>query len=105
MEISNSNYKIAQDSKYEGEDWWKWSVWVDASEKDLNAIDHLVYTLHSTFYNPVRINKDRKSKFKLSAEGWGTFTIYCRIFLKNDDQIPLEHSLELKYPDGSITTA
>ena len=54
----------------------------------------MVYTLHSTFRNPVRKVSDRESKFRLETEGWGTFTIYAKVVLKNKEEIPLEHELE-----------
>ena len=95
-------YKILQDYKYEGDDWWTWWIWVDASDKELDDVDHVVYTLHSTFHNPVRNIKDRKSKFKLETEGWGIFTIYAKIVLKDGKEYSMEHELYLAYPDGKM---
>lgn len=93
-------FRIQQGFKYEGDDWWKWWIWIDAPEEKLNAVDHVVYTLHPTFVNPVRIIDDRRSKFKLQSEGWGVFTIYARIYLKNNTEVAIEHDLHLEYPDG-----
>ena len=72
--------RIAQDFKYQGDHWWKWWIWIEAPEQDLDQIDHVVYTLHSTFPDPVRTVKDRASKFKLSTGGWGTFRVYAKVF-------------------------
>ena len=101
MDKVNNKYKIAQDFKYEGYDWWNWWIWIEGDPTDLDEIDHIVYTLHPTFPNPVRKIADRKSKFKLESEGWGTFTIYAKVVLKNKKEIPLEHELSLEYEDGT----
>lgn len=105
MAKKNNPYKIEQGSNYEGEDWWKWWLWIEAEKKDLDKIDHVVYTLHPTFPKPVRTITDQKSKFKLEAEGWGVFRIYARIFLKDKTEIPVEHDLQLEYPDGTRNLA
>lgn len=105
MELFNQQYKILQEFHYQGDDWWKWAVWIDADEADLDKIDYVVYTLHSTFPKPVRKKTDRSSKFRLEAEGWGIFTIYVRVFLKDGDEIPLTHRLSLEYPDGTNNLA
>jgi transcription initiation factor IIF auxiliary subunit len=101
MEAVNTNYKIAQNFKYEGVDWWSWWVWIEGNKNDLDKIAHVVYTLHPTFPKPVRTISDRESKFRLETVGWGTFTIYARLVLKNKEEIALEHELNLEYPDGS----
>ena len=103
MAKENDKYKITQDFKYEGDDWWSWWIWIDGESNDLDEIDYVVYTLHSTFRNPVRKVSDRESKFRLETEGWGTFTIYAKVVLKNKEEIPLEHELSLEYPDGTQT--
>jgi transcription initiation factor IIF auxiliary subunit len=100
MEKIDKSYKIEQSFKYQGDDWWKWRVWIEAEKPKLDKIDYVVYTLHSTFINPVRKIKDRRTKFSLLAEGWGVFTLYARIYLKDKTEIPLEHDLYLEYPDG-----
>ena len=91
---------IDQDFEYAGDDYWKWSVWIDGPDAELEAIDHVVYTLHSSFPNPVREIDDRASNFRLSTAGWGTFRIYARVVGKDDapDQ-HLEHDLDLRYPE------
>jgi transcription initiation factor IIF auxiliary subunit len=98
-------YKIAQEETYAGNDWWKWSVWVEASEKALDGVEYVQYTLHPTFPNPVRRVDDRASKFSLSANGWGVFTIYVLIHLRDNSEVQLSHELELHYPSGDMPTA
>jgi transcription initiation factor IIF auxiliary subunit len=89
---------IAQDSKYEGNDWWCWAVWVEGPEDQLDQIESVQYTLHHTFPKPVRVIRDRSTKFRLETAGWGTFTIYAKVIRKDGGVIPLAHELELYYP-------
>jgi|SRR5688500_14642718 transcription initiation factor IIF auxiliary subunit len=97
-------YTIKQSFKYVPDDWWEWSVWIDAKDVDLDKIEKVVYTLHATFRNPVRTINDRSSKFRLDSEGWGIFTIYAKVFLSEGKPISLEHDLYLEYPDGTANT-
>lgn len=104
MKTAQNTFSIDQDFEYSGNDWWKWSVWIEAEDKDLDAIDHVIYTLHTTFPNPVRTITSRHTKFKLITEGWGVFRIYARLCLKDKSEIFLEHDLYLEYPDGTEST-
>lgn len=89
-----------QSYTYSGADFWDWSVWIDAEDpKNLDKIESVTYHLHNTFINPVRVIKDRASKFKIQASGWGTFRIYIVINLKDETVIEMHHDLELEYPD------
>jgi len=100
MEKISEKYRIEQDFRYVEEDWWKWWIWIEGEESELDKIDFVVYTLHSTFPNPIRKVEDRSSKFKMKTEGWGVFTIYAKLHLKSKTEITLSHDLYLEYPDG-----
>ncbi|MVT09998.1 pYEATS domain-containing protein [Chitinophaga tropicalis] len=104
MPTKDSRYKIDQGYEYQGDDWWEWWIWIEADKEDLDIVDHVIYTLHPTFYEPVQTVKDREEKFKLLTEGWGTFTIHAKIVLQDSTEIPLKHKLHLAYPDGSENT-
>ncbi len=95
---------IAQGFEQEDEHWWRWWIWIEGPDSELDAIDSVVYTLHPTFPQPVRITTDRASKFGLETAGWGTFTIYGRIHRKDGTQVKLSHDLELLHTDGTPTT-
>lgn len=97
--------KIEQGSNYKGNDLWKWWVWIEGPDAELDEIDHVVYTLHPTFVRPVRTIKTRENKFHLASEGWGTFTLYAKVVKKDGSSMQLEHSLVLEYEDGSPATA
>jgi transcription initiation factor IIF auxiliary subunit len=97
--------RIAQSEKYQGDDWWKWAVWIECSDQELGSITSVTYTLHPTFRNPVRTVTNREQSFRLESEGWGVFTIYAKVDLENGETERLTHELELHYPDGSVTVA
>ncbi len=96
---------IEQDFAYQGDDWWAWQIWIEGSDAELDQIDYVVYTLHSTFPRPVRVIKDRSTKFRLETASWGVFRIYAKVMRKDQQVINLEHDLVLEYPDGTPTTA
>ena len=97
--------KLAQEYKYKGEDYWNWAVWVEGADAELDSIDYVTYVLHHTFPKPIRKVKDRTSKFRLETAGWGVFTIRAKVMMKDGRETPLTHELELRYPDGTITSA
>jgi transcription initiation factor IIF auxiliary subunit len=98
--------RIAQDSEYEGNDYWRWSIWLDGTDAELDAVELVVYTLHPSFPTPVRTIADRSTRFRIETAGWGTFTVYARIVHKEGaPEEHLEHELELTYPDDSPAPA
>ena len=98
-------FMIEQSEVYAGEDWWKWSVWIEGQDEALNRIEFAEWTLHPTFPNPVRRISDRATKFRLDTGGWGVFPIFVRLQLKDGQQIKLRHQLQLHYPDGKTTAS
>ena len=96
---------IGQGFQYQGDDWWKWWIWIDGAKEELDEIDRVIYTLHHTFPNPVRTINNRSSKFRLETAGWGVFRIRAKAIKKDGEQISLTHYLQLKYPDGALNTA
>jgi len=97
--------KIAQDSKYVGDDYWKWSVWIEGSANELDQVESVTYNLHPTFPNPVRRVGSRENKFLLKSAGWGVFTLYASVLRKNGSTERLRHQLELPYPSNKLTRA
>jgi len=87
---------LKQKATYTGDNWWKWSVWVEGDKETLNRIEYVEYTLHPTFPQPVRRIEDRGSKFRLDSEGWGEFTIRAQVIHKDGSKKSLKHWLELK---------
>ena len=99
----STDLKIAQSQHYEGEDWWSWSVWLDAPAATLANVKEVVWRLHPTFPEPVRTETDRDNKFRLDTSGWGTFRVRADVVMNNGDVKHLHHDLDLLYPDGTPT--
>jgi transcription initiation factor IIF auxiliary subunit len=90
--------KIAQDSQCEGPDWWKWSVWLEGPDAELDEVSSVEWLLHPTFPSPVREITDRTSRFKLQSAGWGEFLVKARVHKKSNKVLLLAHSLHLEAP-------
>lgn len=95
MEFKFNNY-----SEYTGSrgdyHWFVWKVFMDEPDEKLDRVESVQYQLHPTFPNPIRIIKDRKSRFALKAMGWGQFVIYITIYLKDGTDIHTEYNLDLR---------
>jgi NTE family protein len=90
--------ELDQHSKYLGDDYWHWSVWVEGTDEELDGVDHVVYTLHPTFPNPVRTVRERSTKFRLESEGWGVFRLFATVVYSDRTQRVLEIDLKFDYP-------
>ena len=85
---------ITNTSSYMGGGRWAWKVFVDADAETLQRIECVEYTLHSTFPDPVRrVCNQAKTRFALSTNGWGTFTIKVRIEYRDGRSDLREHQL------------
>jgi transcription initiation factor IIF auxiliary subunit len=74
--------EIAQKQHYEGDDWWAWSVWIEAPGDELDEIESVTWHLHPTFVPPEVVVDTRDSNFALDTAGWGTFRIRATVRLK-----------------------
>ena len=92
------NIGVAQSQKYERENWWRWSLWIEGAAEDLDQIQSVTYSLHPTFPEPIRTVTDRASKFQLRCSGWGIFRIPVKVRLKNGKTIELAHQLQFSFP-------
>jgi transcription initiation factor IIF auxiliary subunit len=95
------NFIVAQSQKYEGDNWWRWSLWIEGSDADLDQIASVTYRLHSTFPQPIRTVTDRASKFQLRCSGWGIFLIPVAVRLKTGKTFDLLHQLQFAIPRGA----
>ncbi len=89
---------IMQETRYRGNDWWQWSIWLDGPEAELDRIDHVVYTLHPSFPTPAHRIENRATCFRLDSAGWGQFEIYANVVMKDGSHEPHKHWLKLEYP-------
>ena len=107
--------EIRQSEKYAGNDWWDWSVWLEGTDAELDAVSYVEWRLHPTFPDPVRRATNRQSKFRLDTGGWGTFVIQAVIYMKTGSDVQgalrsgrperLRHQLKLQYPDETPARA
>jgi pYEATS domain-containing protein involved in immunity len=98
-----SKFKIEQSEEYQGSDYWKWAVWLEASKQALNRVAYVEWTLHPTFRDPVRRKNNRSQKFRLETGGWGQFRVHARVQTKDGESFRLSHDLSLHYPDPKKT--
>lgn len=94
MTIKLNSYSMWTEKKYE-DDWYDWCVFVDEDLEVINTIRSVEYTLHPTFPNPVRVIKDKTSRFVLFSSGWGGFRIKVRIDYENGSSLKTSFSLQL----------
>lgn len=97
--------EIHQSEQYVGDNYWKWSVWIEGASEELDALEFVEWQLHPTFPNPIRRVSDRSIKFRLDTSGWGVFMIHASAQRKDGTSQRLRHYLQLHFPDGSQNTA
>ena len=98
------NFHIDQSVTRTAPGWWNWAVWLEGSIDELNKVREVVYTLHSTFPQPVRSVTDRQSKFRLEAAGWGEFMIFAAVKTIDNQEILLRHWLSFDAAGVAATT-
>jgi hypothetical protein len=94
-----------QEARYQGNDWWQWSVWVDGPAEELAQVKAVTYYLHSTFPKPERRVESATTQFRLDSAGWGEFTLRVVIEKTNGEKNELFHDLILPYPPGADAAA
>lgn len=97
--------EIQQSEQYLGENWWNWSVWIEGSGEELDALEFVEWQLHPTFPNPIRRVTDRSTNFRLDTGGWGVFMIHATAHRKDGTTEKLRHYLLLHFPEGGQATA
>ncbi len=85
--------EIKQSSKRIAPRRWRWAVWLDGDPQELATVEQVVYYLHPTFRNPVRKITTASNNFRLSASGWGVFTLGIEIHQKGGTVETREHDL------------
>lgn len=91
LSVHNTSRLLAQD-------WWSWTVYVDAPPAVLDQIGCVEYQLHPTFTPPaIRVCERGVGRpFAMRAEGWGTFTIQVHVLMKDNRRYDLNHKLRLQ---------
>jgi hypothetical protein len=99
-----SALRIEQSSTLRDEQSWEWSVWIAGPDDELQQVKSVTYRLHPTFPNPVQTVHDLPSKFKLTAVGWGEFTIGADAVLQDGRTVHMERWIELRDSMGRRQT-
>lgn len=97
MQFKFDNYARHIGSRGEYE-WYEWQVFMDEPPEKLDIVESVVYRLHDTFSNPIRVIEDSASRFALRTSGWGEFTIYITIYLKDGRVFKTQYYLDLGKP-------
>ncbi len=93
------SYRIAQDYEYVGNDYWRWSAWLEGTEAEMKEVKHVVWILHPSFSQSRVTVEDRANAFRLTTAGWGTFMLRAEVVLLDGTKHSLRHYLKLEYPD------
>lgn len=97
IQFNNFARKIGEQEIRKGVilDNYKWRVFIDEPDKVLDKIEYVEYLLHYTFSPPHRRINDRKSKFALDEEGYGSFVIDIKVKFKNGTEGSYTYFLDL----------
>lgn len=88
-------------SRYVGNQWWEWTVFIKASPEVLKQVKCVEYTLHKTFREPIRTAcrlGHSATPFGHTTAGWGTFEIPIKVTFKDGTFRCLRHRLTLEAP-------
>lgn len=96
--ISFDNWARNVAIKRQGQDWYKWRVFVSEPNQVIQQIDAVEYLLHHTFPDPLRRRTNPADKFALESAGWGEFDIYITVFFKNGSRLETSYYLNLSKP-------
>jgi hypothetical protein len=92
---THTSLELLNDSTQRDTDWWDWSLWIEGSAADLDAISAVTYKLHPSFPSPVQTVRDRATKFRLGGAGWGEFMVDAEAHLNDGTTVSLQRWLEL----------
>jgi len=101
MTISFNNYAKKIESREVGgikQDFFRWQIFVDASNDELENIDSVDYELHPSITNPYRPVADKTSKFALKFNSWGSFGVRMTVILKDGTKKQYRYQLNENKP-------
>jgi TIR domain/YEATS family len=76
--------------------YWRWAIWLDGADAELDEIRQVTYQLHPTFKTPTRHSEARTRGFRLESGGWGEFMVHILIQKKDGETIRCQHWLSLR---------
>lgn len=84
---------------------WDWAVWLEGERDDIAAVASVVYHLHPSYHDPVRVVRTRRNKFRVCDSTLIEFMILARVIGQNAEEIELRHWLTLSDDDAHISGA
>jgi len=63
-------------------DWYKWELWINGEWDVVGRIQRVRYNLHPTFPPGYMDSNDRRSKFRIQKQGYGSFYIRIQVFFE-----------------------
>lgn len=76
-----------------GDGRFDWEIRLDPESS--KEVEEVVYVLHETFPDPVRVKRDPDSGFALKSNGWGEFDVGLKVRFKDGSVANLKHPLKL----------
>jgi tetratricopeptide (TPR) repeat protein len=67
----------------DGQQWFQWSIRLEAPQSVLDQIEYVEYTLHETFGAGPQIVRDRETHFRLVMLGWGVFQVPVKVVFED----------------------
>ncbi len=102
MTISFNNYAKKIGSREVGkgleQNFYRWKIFMDASDNELENIDTVEYELHPSIPNSYRPVADRNSKFALKFNSWESFVVRITVVFKNGTTETFLHHLNSDNP-------
>jgi TIR domain/YEATS family len=96
--------KIAQDHAYAGNDYWRWSAWLEGPADELASVQEVQWLLHPSFNPAIVSSSDRARAFRVDGSSWGTFVLRAKLRRAGggvSSSVTLQHSLVLPYPQDA----
>lgn len=63
-------------------DWYQWELWINGESDVISRIQRVRYNLHPTFPPGYMDSSDKRSKFRIQKQGWGSFYTKIQVFFE-----------------------
>jgi hypothetical protein len=91
--------RIAQNAAPTDKAHWRWSVWLEGPDDELDSVKEVIWKLHSSFARPIRRVDTRANGFRLESSGWGEFEIQAELHRFNRQVDNLRHWIRFDRQD------
>ncbi len=99
LHFENYAYRIDErDAKTAGPPYYRWKVFLNEPPEKVREVHSVEYRLHETFPDPIRVVRDASTGFALTSQGWGEFTIFITVTMKDSTVTRQSYPLDLSKP-------